>query len=60
MQYYRKLLSFFSAVKLHPLSSLKIADFHLSAKTGAYLENRNPKDTLVFLCQSLSLLEDEK
>lgn len=32
-QFYHKLFFFYlSVVKLHPLSSLKIADFHLSAK----------------------------
>lgn len=35
-------------MKLHPLSSLKIADFHLSAKTSTYLEDSNPKDILDF------------
>lgn len=39
---------FFPVVKLHPLSSLKIADFHLSAKSSVYLEDSNPKDTLDF------------
>lgn len=46
---------FFQAlsVKMCPLSSLKIAGFHLSAKTSSYLENRRPTEH--FLRKSLFL-----
>lgn len=54
------LISTFSiCVKLHPLSRLKIADIHLSAKSGTYLHDSNPKDTLDFLRELLSLADGE-
>lgn len=46
----------FSLSLLHPLSSLKIADFHLSANTAAYLENSNPKGH----CEDVSCTRNTK